>query len=211
MSKYCSFWLEVALILVLPIILFSINPSFFALRHVVMGLGGLYCSYRLFRAKATLSSLGIRQTNFLHAVKDLALPSFIFVGISLLIFFLLPIHYLKIIVGYDPLIVQSFTRRITAYIFLSTPIQELIFRGYVTWRIQKVYQSPRLIQLLSVTIFVFVHLPFFSPLLLLITLFMGLTYFTNYQKYQNIFAPILSHAFVGACILIIRNAWFPYV
>ncbi|EKD80651.1 MAG: hypothetical protein ACD_40C00043G0006 [uncultured bacterium] len=210
MSKYFIFWLEVLLILVIPILLFSVNSYFFALRHVIMGLGGLYCSYRLFRSKATFSSLGIRQTNFLLAVKDLAFPSLVFVGITWIIFLLLSTSSLKIIVGYDPLTIKSFIERILAYIFLSAPIQELIFRGYITWRIKEIYQNPRLIQFLSVTFFMFAHLPFYSPLLLFITLFMGLIYIKNYLKFQNLFAPILSHAFVGACLLLIRNAWFPY-
>src|SRR3989339_46802 len=205
MSKYFIFWLEVLLILVIPILLFSVNSYFFALRHVIMGLGGLYCSYRLFRSKATLSSLGIRRTNFFPAIKDLAFPSLVFVGITWIIFLLLSTSSLKIIVGYDPLTIKSFIERILAYIFLSAPIQELIFRGYITWRIKEVYHNPRLIQLLSVAFFMFVHLPFFSPLLLIITFFMGLVYIKNYQQYQNLFAPILSHAFVGACILIIRH------
>lgn len=211
MSKYLVFWLEVVLILVIPTILFSLSSYFFALRHVVMGFGGLYCSCRLFRSEATLSSLGIRKTNFLSAGKDLALPSLVFVGITWIIFLLLPTSTLKFIVGYDPLTIQSFAQRILAYILLSAPIQELIFRGYITWRIKEVYQNPRLIQLLSVTFFMFVHLPFFSPLLSIITFFMGLIYIKNYQQYQNLFAPIISHAFVGACVLIIRHTWFPYI
>ena len=98
-----------------------------------------------------------------------------------------------------------------SYILFSVPIQELIFRGYFTWRLKQVFISPQIIRLFSVVIFTAVHIPFYNPFLLLVSFTMGLLYIYNYQKYQNIFALMISHSLVGVYGIIIRNAWFPYI
>jgi membrane protease YdiL (CAAX protease family) len=117
---------------------------------------------------------------------------------------------LKFLVGYDSLPPVPFATRIVSYMLLSAPVQELIFRGYITWRIKEVYVKREQIEMLSVALFTLAHLPFHSPLILVITFFMGLIYIKNYEKYQNIYTVIISHALVGAALLIIRNAWFPF-
>lgn len=210
MSKYLVFYLEILLLVVIPIILLTFSSQFLAVRHLFMAAGGTYCAYRLLKSEATMASLGIHQAKFKSAIKAIVLPSLLLIIGTFLIFYFLPFNYLKLITGYDSLKVVSFTERILAYVFLSAPIQELIFRGYITWRISKVFTNVKLMEIFSVGIFTFVHLPFYSPLILLITFVMGIIYIRNYQKYQNLFAPVISHAVVGACLIIIRNAWFPY-
>lgn len=210
MSKFVVFYLEVLLLVILPIFLFTGSSTYFVYRPLFMALGGIYCSVRLWRSEATMASLGIHIQKFRSATKDLILPSVLLVFTTLVIFYLAPESILKMLVGYDPLSVKTLTERLLAYIFVSVPIQEIIFRGYVTWRIREVYSSVKVMEFISVAIFTFIHIPFHSPLLLLLTLAMGIIYIRNYQKYQNLFAPIISHAFVGACLVIIRNAWFPY-
>ncbi len=175
-----------------------------------MVAGGLYCALRLWRSSATMASLGIHKAKFVSATKDLILPSTLLVLVTYVIFTITPIPLLKTIVGYDPLSVKTIWERLLGYVFVSVPVQEIIFRGYVTWRIREVFSSVKIMEFISVAIFVFIHIPFHSPLLLLLTLGMGIVYIRNYQKFENLFAPIVSHAFVGACLVIIRNAWFPY-
>lgn len=210
MSKYIVFYLEVVFLLVIPITLLTFSSDFLAIRHVFMGLGGAYCVWRLLKSEATMASLGIHKSGFVEAVKNIALPSFLLILSTFLIFYFLPYNYLQSIAGYDSLPKMSFVERILAYISLSSPVQELIFRGYITWRISQVFTEIKIIEFLSIGFFTFAHLPFRSPLLLIVTFIMGLMYIKNYHKYQNLFAPIISHSIVGACIIVIRNAWFPY-
>lgn len=210
MFKYIIFYLEIAFLVVVPVLLLTVSSDYFALRPIVMILGGIYCGYRLLRSEATMASLGIHKAKFKIATKALVIPSLLFVAIALLLFYFLPNNVMKLLVGYDPLSVKSFSDRLLGYIFVSSPIQELIFRGYITWRVGQVYAEVKIMEFISVAIFTFIHIPFYSPLLLIITFVMGILYIRNYQKYQNLFAPILSHSLVGACLIIIRNAWFPY-
>ena len=211
MSKYLVFYLEILFLLVIPIFTLTFSSQFLAIRLLYMAIGGIYCGYRLLRSEATMADLGIHKARFVSAIKDIALPSFLLVIATFLIFYFLPFNYLKIISGYDPMPISSFINRLLVYVIYSSPIQELIFRGYVTWRISQVFVEVKIIEFLSVGIFAFVHLPFYSPLLIIVTIVMGIIYIKNYHKYKNLFAPIISHSVVGACIIIIRNFWFPYI
>lgn len=196
--------------LIVPIILLTTSSEFLAARHIFIAIAGIYSAIRLIRSEATMASLGIHRAKFFSALQNIALPSFVLIIGTFLVFYFLPFEYLKLLTGYDPLPVIPFSERILAYVFLSAPIQELIFRGYITWRIAQVFSSTRIIEAISVGIFTIVHLPFHSPLILVVTLIMGIIYIKNYSKYQNLYAPAISHALVGACLIIVRNAWFPY-
>lgn len=211
MSKKLIFYLEALILLGISTTLMTIDSRFLAWRHIFIAVAGIYSAWHLIRSTATMASLGIRKEGLADAVKDLALPSVLLILGTFAIFCLLPLDSLKSLVGYDPFSGMSLVNRILAYIALSSPIQELIFRGYITWRIKEVFTNTKTIEILSIMIFAFVHLPFRSPLLIIITLIMGTIYIKNYQKYQNLFAPIISHSIVGASIILIRNIWFPYV
>lgn len=210
MAKLHSFVLEIFFLLVLPVALLLWSSQALAFRHIFMGVGGLYCGWRLWSGRATLSDLGIRSRGLTISLRRLAIPSLIMVAITYLLFIALPTSSLRAFVGYDPLTISSFTTRILAYIFLSSPVQELIFRGYLTWRLRQVFAHKPTIMIISSLLFTFAHLPFYSPLLLLVSAAMGIIYIQIYLKEKNLLAPIISHSLVGAAMIIARNAWFPY-
>lgn len=210
MSKIPGFVVEAFFLLILPVFILMWSRQALALRPILMGIGGVYCAWRLWVGRATPASLGIRSAGFTASLRSLAAPSIILVLITYLLFLCLPPSALRFFVGYDPLTVNSFVERLLAYLFLSSPVQELIFRGYLTWRLKQVFHSQYLVQIISVGLFTFVHLPFYSPLLLFISAAMGVMYVWVYYRDHNLWAPIISHSVVGACIIIIRNTWFPY-
>lgn len=210
MSKYTIFYLEVLFFFVIPVSLLTWSSSILAARHIFMGVGGIYCAWRLIKSSATFGDLGFHATGFQKSLLSITLPSLLIILATYIVFLLTPYDTLKFLVGYDSLPNVEFTRRILAYMFLSAPVQELIFRGYITWRIKEVYQNPKEIEYISIALFTLAHLPFHSPLILAITFFMGLIYIKNYEKYQNIYTVTISHAVVGAALIMIRNAWFPF-
>ncbi len=210
MSKYTIFYLEVLFFFVIPVSLLTWSSGILAARHIFMGVGGIYCAWRLIKSSASFSDLGFHATGFQKSLASIITPSALILLFTYLVFLFTPYNTLKFFVGYDSLPTVDFTKRILAYMFLSAPVQELIFRGYITWRIKEVYQNPKEIEYLSVALFTLAHLPFHSPLILIVTFFMGLVYIKNYEKYQNIYTVIISHAIVGAGLIMIRNAWFPF-
>jgi membrane protease YdiL (CAAX protease family) len=210
MSKTVSFWLEIFLLLILPVGLLMWSPAALALRPLLLAIGGAYCLWRLRSSHVSLADLGLSWKGFSTSLRSLALPSLLLVAFTYLLFMVLPLNSLRAFVRYDSLTMSSFSSRILAYILLSSPIQELIFRGYLTWRLNQVFTNNYLIKLISIGLFTIVHLPFYSPLLLFISTTMGVMYIWVYSRDRNLYAPIISHSIVGACMLVIRNAWFPY-
>lgn len=59
-------------------------------------------------------------------------------------------------------------------------------------------------------IFVIAHVPFLSPMMILVAMWMGYLYVNNYLKYFNILPIMLSHAVVGSLLILLRNFYLPY-
>lgn len=194
----------------LPVALLSLSSEILAMRHIFIAIAGIYSAWRLTVSSPTLSEIGLHKNGFREALVALVLPSILLILSTYLVFELLPTPWLNQIAGYDSLAVIGLPSRLLAYALLSAPVQELVFRGYITWRIKQVYTSGKALEMFSVAIFTFAHLPFHSPLVLVVTFFMGIAYIRNWEKYHNLYSLIISHAIVGACLIVIRNAWFPY-
>lgn len=210
MSKYTIFYIEAILLFALPVTLLTYSSQFLAIRHIFMAVAGIYSAWRLFKYKATLASLGIHRTNFVPSLKDLVNPSLFMILITFAIFIFVPSSLLRILIGYDSLPSIGLFTRLIMYVTLSAPIQELIFRGYITWRIKEVYTKRNEIIMLSVAFFTFAHLPFHSILFVVLTGFMGYIFIKNYLKYQNLYTMMIAHALVGGFIFAIRYVMFPY-
>lgn len=209
MSKYLIFYIEAILLFVLPVALLTFSSQFLTIRHFFMAVAGGYSAWRLYKYRADLASLGIHRTNFMASLKDLVKPSMLMILLTLLVFSFTPPGLLQIMVGYDSLPPVSLVTRLILYITLSAPIQELIFRGYITWRLKDLYTNQNQIVIMSVAFFTFAHVPFHSVLFLLVTSFMGYIFIKNYLKYQNLYTIMIAHAIIGACLFIIKYTWFP--
>lgn len=210
MSKYTIFYIEAILLFALPVALLTYSSQFLAVRHIFMAVAGIYSAWRLFKYKATLSSLGIHRTNFVASLKDLVNPSLFMILVTFAIFIFTPAGLMQTLIGYDSLPPINLVGRLIMYITLSAPIQELIFRGYITWRIKEVYTKRSEIIMLSVAFFTFAHLPFHSILFIVLTGFMGYIFIKNYLKYQNLYTMMIAHALVGGFIFAIRYLMFPF-
>ena len=203
MWKQIVFYLEVLVFLATPVVLFMIYPQFFAARYGFTVAGALYCVAHLVYHRSKFQDLGLVMHNFWPSLRDLILPSIMMIVSTYLIFKFLPKEFLSLILGHDPLPIDSLLERLLAYFFISTPLQELIFRGYLTWRLEQVFSSIHSIQTISIIIFTLAHIPFFSPLILLLTFIMGYVYIRNYLRYRNLYALILSHSVVGSGIIML--------
>lgn len=203
-------YLEIILLLGGPLFLMGSDSSILASRPLLMAIGGFYCAFALTRSKAKLGDIGLTFHNFRRANLDLVWSSIaVLITTSIIIIMVAPPLRLFLI-GVDPLTHISLYERILLYIFASAPIQELIFRGYLTFRLQKVIKSDKWVRVMSVAIFTLAHLPFRSPIMLFVSLFLGIMFTQNYLKYRNLFSVSLSHGIVGGALMILRNYYLPY-
>ena len=80
------------------------------------------------------------------------------------------------------------------YIFLSAPLQELFFRGFVQTRLEKRFR-PLVAVIMASAFFGAVHL--YNPLLSGLTLTAGLAWGWSFHKRRNLMGPALSHSALG--------------
>lgn len=210
MQKTLSFLTEVIIFFALPIALMTYSSTAMAARPLIMGLGGAYVTWQLHHLQSSLDELGLRPTHFWVSLKRLIIPSLLMVFFTFLVFISFPRDFLLQIIGYDALTGLPLGSRLMYYILLSVPVQEFMFRSYITLRLKGTFRSRALIILVSTLLFTLAHLPFYSYLMFAVTAYMGWVYIINYLRYRNLFSLILSHAFVGSLILLIRNTYFPY-
>ena len=210
MTKSLVLLIEIVIALGLPIYLMGSNEFILAARPLLLGIGGIYAGLLLWRNHATHRDIGLTRSRLVPALRSLVIPSLVTIATVLFILTLVPSSTRLWMIGTDPLTVPQLSTRLIFYIFGSSPVQELIFRGYLTYRLEQVITSKFWIVLISTLIFIIAHVPFKSPILLLVAALLGIYYILNYLKYKNLFAVTASHAFVGSILILVRNFYLPY-
>lgn len=203
------FILEVTLLYFFPLLVMGQNPTLLSLRPYFFGLGGIYIVLQALRAKVKplawgLTTKGVLPTSLKLLPLTLSLP---FIAYALLS--IVPPATQGWLIGYD-MLDYPLLPRLILYVFASVPIQELIFRSYLVWRLERLLLTPAVIIPLSTLLFFIGHLPFHSPLMLLVSLVMGYVYARSYQQSRLLFPLIFSHALAGSLLLLVRNHFLPY-
>lgn len=83
------------------------------------------------------------------------------------------------------------------YVFLSVPVQEVAFRGFMIPRIEMITKNPMITILLSSLIFASAHIFFRSVTLVLATFIGGIFWGYLFVKYRNLWPIQVSHAILG--------------
>lgn len=210
MKKTIALYLEIFVVLGLPLFLMGSNHLILAARPILLAVAGIYCELILRYYHATYKQVGLTLHNFGSALTTLILPSLVTILVIMLLLMTVRSDTRLWLIGTDPLILPSVVMRIIFYIFGSVPVQELLFRSYFTYRLEQVFDSKAWIIGLSIFVFTLAHVPFKSPVMLLVALMLGYFYIINYLKYKNLLAIIISHAFVGTVLILVRNFYLPY-
>ncbi len=85
------------------------------------------------------------------------------------------------------------------YVFLSVPVQELFFRGFVQTRLEKKIRPWAAVVVASV-LFGAVH--FYNPLLAGLALAAGLAWGYSFHIRKCLAGPVLSHTVLGLCLFL---------
>lgn len=210
MTKTLYLLLEIIFALGLPIYLMGTNEFILAARPILMGVGAVYVLLVLWYNQATHRDIGVTRSKLMPSLRSLVFPSLVTIATIIFILGIVPTETRLWLIGTDPLAVPQLSTRLIFYVLASSPIQELIFRGYLTYRLRQVFTSQVWIIFVSTLIFMAAHLPFKSPIMLIVAALLGVYYILNYLKYKNIFAVTLSHAVVGSILILVRNFYLPY-
>ena len=191
---------ETFYLIIFPILLIYWKPELIHWRLPVMLASLTYVFFVMKTNKLSLRRIGLTRTNFIPALKDL-IPITLVGIVSLLIGkFLDPsIWYINAVideVGGNPVLFA-----ILFYVVISTPLQELIFRGFYLSRLELVSKNKNFLTWYSAIVFAVIHLPFGNWRITIASLLMGLIYADNFLKYRNISAISIQHAILGSLMI----------
>lgn len=178
-----------ALLYILPPLLIWFGLLPFEYRFVVLiVVAGLLAAVS-YRRKYALCILGIRN--------DTLRMSLFWNGIltAVLVIGLVLAYYCDWI---RPPTVPAWSLFFGFYLFISTPAQEFIFRGYLFAEMNRSGISSRLMRIvISSVLYSWMHVIYNDVLTLVVTLCMGLVWGFIYDRYPNLMAVSLSHAVLG--------------
>ncbi len=93
--------------------------------------------------------------------------------------------------------------RLLAYIVISVPVQELIFRGYVVNRLEQFSTDKTFVVLVSTFIFSAIHWPFGSLLMTVGSFVFGIFLSHNFIKFRNLYSVIIIHSILGIAVTLL--------
>lgn len=83
------------------------------------------------------------------------------------------------------------------YLFISAPLQELIYRGFLSWFLEKNINDMFLEVLVAGVIFAWGHIMFGSSWFLSYTLVIGVVWYFMFKRTKNLYGAVISHAILG--------------
>lgn len=209
MSPTIFFILEILWLYLVPVFWMGYNPLLLSYRPYLFLLGGLYVLWRGISHKVSLSDWGLTTKGWHYGWTHLVSITFL---LPLLVYLILSVASPSLrvwLIGYDMLTV-SLPLRLFLYIFASVPIQEIIIRSYLTWRMDRLGYSTKLNIAISSSLFIIGHIPFRSPIMLGVVVVIGYLYSRLYVHHRNILPILISHAIIGSLMIIMRNYFLPY-
>lgn len=148
------------------------------------------------------NKLGLISTNWIASLKQIVVPTAITCILIVTLHTIWPslftfsIHY--------PSKMEVF-KKVLAYVVISVPIQELIFRGYFINRLKQVTRNRYLLILSSALIFSAIHAPFGISLVTIGSFLLGIFLADNFLRFRNLFTVMLAHGIVGLLFIYYIN------
>ena len=178
--------------IVIPFLLL-INPLFFKNKFIILTIGGILIYIILRLLGFNNSSLGIKSAKSIQSIRDISIVTFILIitGIILSSFK---------ISRFQPSETLSFY---LFYIFISSPIQEFLYRGALTSILQQINFRKSSIILISSILYSLAHLGYKDFITCILTFLIGLLWHQKYLKTKNLTGVTISHVILGVITILI--------
>lgn len=173
--------------------LLLINPLFFKNKFIILTIGGILIYILLRLSGFNNSSLGIKSAKVIQSIRDISIVTFILIIIGIILFSFR-------ISRFQPSETLSFY---LFYVFISSPIQEFLYRGALTSILQQINFRKSSIILISSILYSLAHLGYKDFITCMLTFLIGLLWHQKYLKTKNLTGVIISHAILGAITILI--------
>ncbi|PIU73847.1 hypothetical protein COS78_00155 [Candidatus Shapirobacteria bacterium CG06_land_8_20_14_3_00_40_12] len=188
----------------LLLVLITLNRGLFTHQNYQIRLTVYLVSifYLVFILKFTgfpTRQLGLQTENFVKSI-GVATPTLILYLISLFLVYSLWTTIFDL--GIDQGTISSIILRMLAYVFISVPVQEIVFRSYVIHRLKSFSSKRYFLIIISSLIFAYAHWPFGNILLTIGSFFFGIYAAVSFLRFRNIFTVMVLHAIVGLTLML---------
>ena len=184
-SKVYWFW-EHFFFIVIPIAILLAQPDNRILQYSML-IGSIIYMVIISRlVKVNLMGIGLSSKYFKEALRYLSLPTIAISVVLMIARKFAPGVF--VVSNYSPL----------QYIFISVPLQELLFRGFCLWRCQLSYKNHTFIVIFNSLVFASYHIIFHNIYLVIGIFLLNLFWSKAFFKYPNLFAFMISHAIIGS-------------
>ena len=178
--------------IVIPFLLL-INPLFFKNKFIILTIGGILIYTILRLSGFNNSSLGIKPAKTTQSIRDISVITLILIVIGIIL------SSFKIS-RFQPSETLSFY---LFYIFISSPIQEFLYRGALTSILQQINFRKFSIILISSILYSLAHLGYKDLITCILTFLIGLLWHQKYLKTKNLAGVTISHAILGIITIFI--------
>ena len=169
------------------------NPLFFKNKFIILTIIGILIYILLRLLGFNNGSLGIKSAKAIQSIRDISLVTFILIVIGIIL------SSFKIS-RFQPSETLSFY---LFYIFISSPIQEFLYRGALTSILQQINFRKSSIILTSSILYSLAHLGYKDLITCILTFLIGLLWHQKYLKTKNLTGVIISHAILGVITIFI--------
>ena len=183
--------IAIAFYIGLPVlILVGVIPFSLKFHVLVLGGGILYIFSRCLGFSN--KDVGITFKNTFSSIKDVVPITMLLMVIALFLYF----------GGYSRMTPNESNGFYLFYLFVSSPVQELIYRGISTCFCREFHLNDTATMVLSSVLYSFVHIIYCDFFTLVVTFLMGLAWFSCYKKTKNLVGVSISHAVLGALTIV---------
>ena len=172
----------------LAVVTYSHNP---VVHYSLMGLTAVYMSLIVWVLRTRLSDIGLSVSQFSSHVWQLLPGTLVICGIILTLKYIDIVHALPATQGV-----------LWVYLFISVPLQEIVFRSLCVWRCSLSWKNPVFITVFTSLNFAFYHLFFHSSQLIIGVFLINLFWSYYYFKQKDVAATTLSHVLIGLAYFI---------
>jgi uncharacterized protein len=174
---------------ILPVIGMAFGLISYELRFQIFLVVGLLFGWFLIQTGVSRKDLGIRFDNLGKSLVNVSWSTLGAIQVMLVL------YWLGIVGGGgDDLSFKFYL----FYFFIFAPAQELIFRSVLFRVLEKIgIMGIDWKVVISSVLFSFMHIIYWDPVMMGVTLFMGIFWGYSYGKYPNLFTISLSHAVLG--------------
>ncbi len=178
--------LLLAFYMAMPVLILA-NVINFKYKFVVMVVFAVVSYFLLWLVGVKNEQLGITTNDLWQSIKVVLPITIVFVALAL-------VFYKLGWSRFEPTETLGFY---VFYVFISSPVQEFLYRGMTTYFGQSFNLPVWAIILVSALLFSFVHVIYKDYTLVVATFFLGLVWHYLYLKTGNLAGVSLSHAVVG--------------